>query len=45
MFIERFAEGELSRELKRRMEATFARWLESALELPIGSKYKCLWGT
>ncbi len=44
LFIERFSDTTLSRELKGKVEARLARWLEANLGLPPGGKCKCRWG-
>lgn len=43
LFIERFTESSLNRDLKGRVEDAFAKWLEANLGMPPG-KFRCRWG-
>ncbi len=45
LFIERFAEANLDRNVKRKIETAFARWLDANLGLTPGGKYKSQWAS
>lgn len=43
LLVERFGDAAFGRELKKKVEAAFVKWLEANLGLQFGGKHKCLW--